>query len=56
MYYLSKIKHQKAIDTLLIAIDMSNTPEDDADLYALVGMEYLFLDQFEKPLFISKNV
>ncbi|MBU2928961.1 tetratricopeptide repeat protein [Winogradskyella psychrotolerans] len=43
-------KHQQAIDTLLIAIDLSNTPEDDADLYALVGMEYLFLDQFENAI------
>lgn len=43
-------KHQEAIDTLLIAINMSNTPEDDADLYALVGMEYLFLDKFENAI------
>lgn len=43
-------EHQKAIDTLLIAIDISNSPEDDADLYALVGMEYLFLDQFENAI------
>ncbi len=40
-------EHGKAIDTLLIAISMSSTPDDDADLYALVGMEYLFLDQFD---------
>ncbi|WP_178983896.1 tetratricopeptide repeat protein [Winogradskyella helgolandensis] len=43
-------KHQQAIDTLLIAIELSHTPEDDADLYALVGMEYLFLDQFENAI------
>lgn len=48
-------KHQKAIDTLLIAIDMSSTPEDDADLYALVGMEYLFLDQFESAIVYFKK-
>ncbi|WP_282031873.1 tetratricopeptide repeat protein [Winogradskyella eximia] len=48
-------EHQKAIDTLLIAIDMSSTPEDDADLYALVGMEYLFLDQFEKAIIYFKK-
>ena len=44
-------KHEEAIKTLLIAIDMSTTPNEDADLYALVGMEYLFLDQFEKAKF-----
>lgn len=48
-------EHQKAIDTLLIAIDMSTTPEDDADLYALVGMEYLFLDQFENAIIYFKK-
>lgn len=48
-------EHQKAIDTLLIAIDMSNTPEDDADLYALVGMEYLFLDKFDKAIIFFKK-
>ncbi|WP_458629217.1 tetratricopeptide repeat protein [Winogradskyella sp. PC D3.3] len=48
-------KHQQAIDTLLIAIEMSHTPEDDADLYALVGMEYLFLDQFEDAIIYFKK-
>ncbi|NRD23904.1 tetratricopeptide repeat protein [Winogradskyella litoriviva] len=48
-------EHQKAIDTLLIAIEMSNTPEDDADLYALVGMEYLFIDKFDKALVFFKK-
>ena len=48
-------EHQKAIDTLLIAIEMSSTPEDDADLYALVGMEYLFLDQFENAIIYFKK-
>ncbi len=43
-------EHGKAIDTLLIAISMSSTPDDDADLYALVGMEYLFLDQFDNAI------
>jgi len=37
-------EHQKAIDTLLIAIEFA---EESADLYSLIGMEYLFLDQFE---------
>ncbi|MFC4720917.1 tetratricopeptide repeat protein [Geojedonia litorea] len=40
-------EHQKAINTLLIALDMTDNDEDDADLYALIGMEYLFLDQFD---------
>lgn len=47
--------HEEAIDTLLIAISMSSTPEDDADLYALVGMEYLFLDQFENSIIYFKK-
>lgn len=40
-------EHQKAIDTLTIALKLINQKEDEADLYALIGMEYLFLDQFE---------
>lgn len=40
-------EHQKAIDTLIIAQDMCNTDNDKADLFALLGMEYLFLDQFD---------
>ena len=40
-------EHQKAIHTLLIALDLTDNDEDDADLYALIGMEYLFMDQFE---------
>jgi tetratricopeptide (TPR) repeat protein len=39
--------HQKAIDTLMIALKMIQVEEDEADLYALIGMEYLFLDQYE---------
>ncbi len=40
-------KHQNAIDTLMIALNLIDDEEDEADLYALIGMEYLFLDQFE---------
>lgn len=40
-------EHQKAIDTLLIALKLIEEDEDEADLYALIGMEYLFMDQFE---------
>ena len=48
-------QHKKAIDTLLIAINMSNTPESDGDLYALVGMEYLFLDQYNDAIIYFKK-
>ena len=48
-------EHQKAIDILLIAIDLSNTPKEDGDLYALVAMEYLFLDQFENAIIYFKK-
>jgi len=37
-------KHKKAIEVLLKAI---NFTDELADLYSLIGMEYLFLDQFE---------
>ena len=40
-------EHDKAIDTLKIALTLSDSEEDEADLYALIGMEYLFMDQFE---------
>lgn len=40
-------EHQKAIDTLMIALKMIEEEEDEADIYALIGMEYLFMDQFE---------
>jgi len=38
-------EHQKAIDTLLIALDFA---VESADLHSLIGMEYLFLDKFEE--------
>ena len=40
-------EHEKAVSTLLIALDLSADDEGIGDLYALIGMEYLFLDQFE---------
>ena len=40
-------EHQKAIDTLKIALKLIDSDEDEADLHALIGMEYLFMDQFE---------
>ncbi|WP_299522166.1 tetratricopeptide repeat protein [Winogradskyella sp.] len=48
-------EHEKAIEILLIAIDVSSTPSEDSDLYALVGMEYLFLDQFENAVMYFKK-
>ncbi|MCA0132108.1 tetratricopeptide repeat protein [Winogradskyella alexanderae] len=48
-------QHEKAIEILLMAIGMSKTPEDDSDLYALIGMEYLFLDQFENAIIYFKK-
>ncbi|MBO3116177.1 tetratricopeptide repeat protein [Winogradskyella sp. DF17] len=47
--------HQKAIHTLLHAIDLSSTPEDNSDLYALVGMEFLFLDDFQNAIIYFKK-
>lgn len=41
-------EHKQAIECLKIALEVSKTPEDDSDLYSLIGMEYLFLDQFDK--------
>ncbi|WP_055435564.1 tetratricopeptide repeat protein [Lacinutrix algicola] len=38
-------KHEEAIDVLKRALSLA---EDTADLYSLIGMEYLFLDQFDK--------
>ncbi|MEM5566059.1 tetratricopeptide repeat protein [Psychroserpens sp. AS72] len=40
-------EHEKAVSTLLIALDLAANDEGIGDLYALIGMEYLFLDQFE---------
>ena len=37
-------EHEKAIEVLKYALELA---EDSADLYSLIGMEYLFLDQFE---------
>lgn len=47
--------HQKAIQTLLHAIDLSGSDEDNADLYALIGMEYLFLDDFQNAIIYFKK-
>ncbi len=39
-----KDQHEKAIDSLKIALSYTNDP---SDVYSLLGMEYLFLDDFE---------
>lgn len=38
-----KDKHKKAIECLKIALDLTN---EKADIYALIGMEHLFLDDY----------
>ena len=40
-----KDEHQKAIKVLKQALDLT---DDVVDLYSLIGMEYLFLDQYEE--------
>lgn len=39
-----KDDHEKAIEVLQLALALT---DDTVDLYSLIGMEYLFLDQFE---------
>lgn len=48
-------EHQKAINALLIALDLSETDEGESDLYGLIGMEYLFLEQYENALLYFKK-
>lgn len=43
--YSKKDNHQKAIELLRQALDFS---QDDFDVYSLLGMEYLFLDDYEQ--------
>ncbi|MBD0823947.1 tetratricopeptide repeat protein [Aestuariibaculum marinum] len=43
--FSKKDEHQQAIDVLKRALDLT---DDVVDLYSLIGMEYLFLDEFEK--------
>lgn len=42
--YSKKGEHQKAIDTLNIALELT---DDLADVYSLIGMEYLYIDELE---------
>lgn len=41
-----KDKHEDAIKVLRFALDICNNKEDMVDIYALIGMEYLFIEQF----------
>ncbi|MCH4551161.1 MULTISPECIES: tetratricopeptide repeat protein [Aestuariibaculum] len=43
--FSKKDDHQQAIDVLKRALELT---DDVVDLYSLIGMEYLFLDEFEK--------
>jgi tetratricopeptide (TPR) repeat protein len=43
--YSKKDQHQKAIDTFKEAIKIT---EDCSEIHSLIGMEYLFLDQYEE--------
>lgn len=40
-------QHEKAVGSLLTALDMVTEEEGIAELYVLIAMEYLFLEQFE---------
>ena len=42
--YSKKDQHEKAIEIFKSAIEIS---DDCADLYSLIGMEYLFLDNYQ---------
>lgn len=41
--YSKQDDHKRAVDLLEMAIDLSNDP---AEIYSLIGMEYLFMDDF----------
>lgn len=41
-------EHLKAISALKYALNLSEESDDDADILALLGMEYLFLDKFKE--------
>ncbi len=46
-------KHNKAIDLFIKALELSE--EDNVDILSLIGMEYLFLEDFESALSFFKN-
>ena len=43
--FSKKDEHKKAIDSLKIALSFSN---EEADILAMIGMEYLYLDEFDE--------
>lgn len=48
-----KEKHQEAIQLLKTALNFSE--DDNLDILSLIGMEYLFLEDFERALLYFKN-
>ncbi len=46
-------KHNKAISLFIKALELSE--EDNIDVLSLIGMEYLFLEDFEKAIVFFKN-
>ena len=38
-------QHAEAVETLKVALQFS---DDAAEIYSMIGMEYLFMDQLEK--------
>lgn len=45
-----KDQHQMAINALIIALEFTDDDEDDADLFSLIGMEYLFMEKYAEAL------
>ncbi|WP_228851014.1 tetratricopeptide repeat protein [Aegicerativicinus sediminis] len=45
-----KDQHQQAINALMIALEFTEDQDDDADLFSLIGMEYLFLEKYADAL------
>jgi tetratricopeptide (TPR) repeat protein len=39
--------HLKAIESLKIALTLNDDPYDSIDIYSLIGMEYLFIDDYD---------
>lgn len=47
--------HKKAINALIIALELSTDTEGESDLYGLIGMEYLFLEEYDNALIFFKK-
>lgn len=50
-----KEKHQEAIQLLKKALEFSEEEEDSIDILSLIGMEYLFVEDFGRALLYFKN-